>query len=171
MPTVSSPSREAPNDVLIAFEFLVGIELMVNCGVINGAEEHGRNSDLVHLPEWLGVCIVLGDGSKAKQGTHGLLTDVHEAEAVLLNFTDEFLILFIPKEITDLLLFSLKNLEVVVTHSKIIKLPSATLKEGYIGFPVIKHTVRYSTAQDALVSRLNQILGEHACPQADGVSI
>ena len=154
MTTVPSPSREAPNDVLIAFEFLVGVELMVNCGVINGAEEHGRNAYLVHLSQGLGVCIVLGDGIIAKQGTHGLLTDVHEAEAVILNSADEFLILLLPKEITDFLLFSLKNLEVVVAHCEIIKVPSATLKEGNIAFPVIKHTIRYSAAQDALVSRL-----------------
>ena len=77
MPTVSSPSCEAPYDVLIVLELLVWVELMINCGVINGAEEHGRNAYLVHLSDWLGVFIVLRDGSTAKQWAHGLLTYVH----------------------------------------------------------------------------------------------
>ena len=168
---MSSTSREAPYDVLIFLEFLVGVKLMINCGVVDRAEEHGRNADLVHLPEWLGVFIVLGDGSKAKQGTHGLLTYIHEAEAVLLNSANEFQILLFPKDFTELLLFSLKDLVVVVAHGEIIKLISATLKEWDIGSTFIEYTIRYGAAQDALVARRKQILGEHACPQADGVSI
>ena len=105
---------------------------MINCGVINCAEEHGRYADLVHFPDWLGVFIVLGNGIKAKQGTHGLLTDIHEAVAVLLNSANELKILFMPKGLTEFILIFPKNLEVVMAHSEIIKLPSTTLKEGNI---------------------------------------
>ena len=142
MPAVPSPSREAPNDVLIALKFLVGVELLINCGVVYGAEEHGWNADLVQLPGWSSLRIVLGDRGIAKQGTHGLLANVHEAEAILVDSAHEFQVLLIPKEVTQLFLLCLEDVIVVIAESEVIKLPSATLEEGDISFHLIEQGVR-----------------------------